>query len=82
MKENKFVIIKSPEQRLRDLLFLPRFFLLLLSLPNKVWGTYCFCSVSYYYQVSQAKFGGLIVFAPFLIIIFIIIILILSFRKA
>ena len=21
----------------------------LLSLPNKVWGTYCFCSVSYYY---------------------------------
>ena len=24
-------------------------FLLLLSLPNKVWGTYCFCSVSYYY---------------------------------
>ena len=21
-----------------------------LSLPNKVWGTYCFCSVSYYYH--------------------------------
>ena len=21
----------------------------LLSLPNKVWGAYCFCSVSYYY---------------------------------
>jgi hypothetical protein len=41
------VIIKSPKQSLRDLLFLLRF--LLLSLPNKVWGTYCFCSVSYYY---------------------------------
>ena len=39
-------IIKSPKQSLGDLLFLLRF---LLSLPNKVWGTYCFCSVSYYY---------------------------------
>ena len=41
------IIIKSPKQSLGDLLFLLRF--LLLSLPNKVWGTYCFCSVSYYY---------------------------------
>ena len=32
--------------------------------------------------VSQTKFGGLIVFAPFLIIIFIFIILILSFHEA
>ena len=39
-------IVKSPKQSLGDLLFLLRF--LLLSLPNKVWGTYCFCSVSYY----------------------------------
>jgi hypothetical protein len=39
------LIIKSPKQSLGDLLFLLRFFL--LSLPNKVWGTYCFCSVSY-----------------------------------
>jgi hypothetical protein len=31
---------------------------------------------------GHTKFGGLIVFAPFLIIIFIIIILILSFREA
>ena len=48
------VIIKSPKQSLGDLLFLLRFLLLLLlllllSLPNKVWETYCFCSVSYYY---------------------------------
>ena len=42
------IIIKSPKQSLGDLLFLLRF-LLLLSLPNKVWETYCFCSVSYYY---------------------------------
>jgi hypothetical protein len=35
-----------------------------ISLPNVVWETYCFCSVS--------LFGRLIVFAPFLIIIFII----------
>jgi hypothetical protein len=28
------------------------FLLLLLSLPNKVWETYCFCSVSYYYSLS------------------------------
>ena len=40
------IFIKSPKQSLGDLLFLLRF---LLSLPNKVWGTYCFCSVSYYY---------------------------------
>ena len=39
-------VIKSPKQSLGDLLFLLRF---LLSLPNKVSGTYCFCSVSYYY---------------------------------
>jgi hypothetical protein len=60
--------IKSPKQRLGDLLFLLRF---LSSLPNKVWETYCFL-------------GGLIVFAPFhiIIFIFIIIILILSFREA
>ena len=53
-----FLIIKSllrfllslPKQSLGDLLFLLRF--LLLSLPNKVWGTYCFCSVSYYYSYS------------------------------
>ena len=41
-------LIKSPKQSLGDLLFLLRF-LLLLSLPNNVWGTYCFCCVSYYY---------------------------------
>ena len=41
-----FLIIKSPKQSLGDLLFLLHF---LLSLPNKVWETYCFCSVSYYY---------------------------------
>ena len=40
------LVIKSPKQSLGDLLFLLHF---LLSLPNKVWGTYCFCSVSYYY---------------------------------
>ena len=40
------IIIKSPKLCLGDLLFLLGF---LLSLPNKVWGTYCFCSVSYYY---------------------------------
>ena len=42
----KILLIKSPKQSFGDLLFLLRF---LLSLPNKVWGTYCFCSVSYYY---------------------------------
>ena len=46
-KINSTLVIKSPKQSLGDLLFLLRF--LLLSLPNKVWGTYCFCSVSYYY---------------------------------
>ena len=45
--------IKSPKQ-FGDLLFLFSFLLLLLlllllSLPNKVWGNYCFCSVSSYY---------------------------------
>ena len=44
-----FLIIKSPKQ-----LFLLRF--LLLSLPNKVWGTYCFCSVSYYYFYYSYSF--------------------------
>ena len=27
----------------------------LLSLPNKVWETYCFCSVSYYYYYSLSS---------------------------
>ena len=27
-----------------------------LSLPNKVWGTYCFCSVSYYYYSYSSSF--------------------------
>ena len=47
------IIIKSPKQ-----LFLLRF---LLSLPNKAWGTYCFCSVSssyysYSYSYSSSSF--------------------------
>ena len=60
------LLIKSPKQSLGDLLFLLRFlllflFLLLLSLPNKVWETYCFCSVSsyyfyYYYSYSASPF--------------------------
>ena len=29
---------------------------ILLSLPNKVWETYCFCSVSYYYSLSSPFF--------------------------
>ena len=29
---------------------------LLLSLPNKVWETYCFCSVSYYYYSYSSFF--------------------------
>ena len=29
---------------------------LLLSLPSKVWETYCFCSVSYYYSLSSPFF--------------------------
>ena len=31
--------------------------ILLLSLPNKVWETYCFCSVSYYYYYSSFSFS-------------------------
>ena len=46
-----------PKQSLGDLLFLLRFLLLfLLSLPNKVWETYCFCSVSYYYYYYYSFF--------------------------
>ena len=53
-----FFIFKSPKQSLGDLLFLLHFFsLLLLSLPNKVWETYCFCSVSYYYYYSSFSFS-------------------------
>ena len=29
----------------------------LLSLPNKVWETYCFCSVSYYYYITPTAVG-------------------------
>ena len=55
------IIIKSPKQSLGDLFFLLRFFLLfllLLSLPNNVWETCCFCSVSYYcyYYSSLSPF--------------------------
>ena len=51
-----FFIIKSPKQSLGDLLFLLRF--LLLSLPNKVWGTYCFCFVSYYYYYYYYSYSS------------------------
>jgi hypothetical protein len=35
------------------IIFSSFFIKLLLSLPNKVWETYCFCSVSYYYYPSS-----------------------------
>ena len=54
------LLLLSPKQQsLGDLLFLLRFLLLLLllSLPNKVWGIYCFCSVSYYYYYYSYSYS-------------------------
>ena len=37
----------------------------LLSLPNKVWETYCFCSISYYYYYYYYSYAYSSLYSPF-----------------
>jgi hypothetical protein len=68
------LIIKSPKQRLGDLLFLVRFFLLLLHHPDCCRVIYCFSTFlfHYYYYITTTAVGWCIAILRFFFTIIII----------
>ena len=72
--------IKSPKQSLGDLLFLLRFLLLLLSLPNNIWRLIVFAP--FLIKSPKQSLGDLLFLLRFLLLFLLLLFLFFSFLSA